>query len=245
MLEKVRSLPAPKREAALRMVFDHRYDTAVPVARRQQFARAVRVVRILSNALWLSLFGGLGVAVLSRNMFGLLVAAALTLLLWPANSIALALCLRRLDWLAAGRRPDASKRWVAFLSPISGVRAADLIARETWADVEPLTVAAALLSTKDLATFARPLLVATEPRSDDALAWWRAENRTRIERILDGKSLRVVDLLAEPARESTHAQRYCPACLAQFSDTSEDLKYCSGERCVEVPLRRFSTEKNP
>jgi hypothetical protein len=240
MLERVRTSPAEKREMELRKFLDRRYDVELPQIRQQQFGRTVRVVRVLSIALWLSLFGGLGVALLSRSMAHLLLVAVLSLMLWPANSVAFALCLRKLGWLPAGDKPDRSKRWVAYLSPISGVRAVDMVAREAWADLEPLAVATALLLPKDLSTFVRPLLVATEPRPDDALAWWHAENRQRIERVLQKETIQVADLLAEPPRENERVQSYCPACLAQYSDAPEHLRYCSSERCVEVPLRGFS-----
>jgi hypothetical protein len=239
MLENVRASAAGKREAELRKFLDRRYDIELPAVRQQQFAKTVRVVRVLSNALWLSLFGGLGVAVLSRSMAHLLAVAVLSLVLWPANSVAFALYLRKLGWLPAGDKPDRSKRWVAFLSPISGVRAVDMVAREAWADLEPLAVAAALLAPADLSTFARPLLVATAPHANDVLAWWRAESRRQIERVLKKKTIQVADILAEPPRESARVQTYCPACLAQFADTPEHLQYCPNQRCVEVQLRRF------
>ena len=173
-------------------------------------------------------------------MAHLLLVAALSLVLWPANSVAFALCLRRLGWLCTGNKPDRSKRWVAYLSPISGVRAVDMVAREAWADLEPIAVAAALFSPADLSTFVRPLLVATEPRADDILVWWRSEIRRRIERVLEKKTIQVAALLAEPPRENDRVQTYCPACLAQFADTPEHLQYCPSERCVEIPLRRFA-----
>jgi hypothetical protein len=239
-LENVRTLPANKRESELRKFLDRRYDVELPRIRQQQFAKTVRVVRVLSNALWLSLFGGLGVAVLSHNMAHLLLVAGLSLVLWPANSVAFALCLRKLAWLSAGEKPDRSKSWVALLSPISGVRAVDMVAREVWADLEPLAVAAALLSPTDLSTFVRPLLVVTESRADDVLIWWRAENRQRIERILEAKAIHLADLLAEPPRENDRVQAYCPACLAQFARAPDCSQYCPSERCVKVPLRRFS-----
>lgn len=243
MLESMRSLPAKKRESELRRFLDRRYASDLPRDRRRQFARSVRGLRILSNALWLALFGGLGVAVLSRNMLVLLVAAALSLVLWPANAIAFALSLRTLAWLPAGRKPDAAKRWVAFLSPISGARAVDLIAREMWADLEPLAVAAELLSSAELTTFARPLLVGFQARPDDSLAWWRAEHRQRIERLLLAKRIRTDEVLGAPVRESERVRRYCPACHAQFAGADEERRYCPGERCVEVELRAFPTEK--
>jgi hypothetical protein len=104
-------------------------------------------LRVCSNALWLSLFGGLGVAVFTGSMLVLLAPPALSLLLWPMNSVVFYLTVRKLAWwLPRAHGPDLSKRLVAMLSPISGVRGVDMLAREVWANLDPMTVAAALLS---------------------------------------------------------------------------------------------------
>jgi hypothetical protein len=72
--------------------------------------------------------------------------------LWPINSVVFYFTVRRLatTWLPRAQGPDLSKRLVAMLSPISGVRGVDMLAREVWANLDPMTVAAALLSPQDL-----------------------------------------------------------------------------------------------
>ena len=240
-LEKTRTSPAKKREAGLRKFLDVRFDLNTPVARQKEFQASVRVLRVFSNALWLALFGGLGVAMFTNSTLTLLAAAALSLLLWPINSIIYYLTVRRLarTWLPRAQAPDFSKRLVAMLSPISGVRGMDLLAREVWANLDPMTVAAALLSPQDLTRFARPFVVAMQARENDDLAWWRAETRQRMERILAAKNIDVAVTLAPPAREGNHAETYCPSCLAQYESGRKAGEPCPNESCPDVPLRGF------
>ena len=241
VVEKTRTLPAKKREAGLRKFLDARFDPDAPLARQKEFQQSVRVLRVVSNVLWLGLFGGLGVAVFTRSMLVLLAAAALSLLLWPVNSIAFFLTLRKLatTWLPREHRPDLAKRLVAMLSPISGVRGADILAREAWANLDPMTVATALLSAQDLARFARPFLVAMQPRKDDHLAWWHAEIHQRMQRVLAQKNIDMSALLAPPVREGDHVESYCPSCLAQFESGPKAGEPCPNESCPDVPLRAF------
>jgi hypothetical protein len=240
-LERTRTSPAKKREAGLRKFLDARFDLDAPLARQKEFQASVRTLRVLSNGLWLALFGGLGVAVFTRSMLALLAAAALSLFLWPINSVVFYLTMRKLatTWLPRAQAPDFSKRLVAMLSPISGVRAIDMLAREVWVNLDPVTVAAALLSSQDLPTFARPLVVAMQAREGDDLAWWRAETRLRMERVLAAKNIDVASMLAPPAREGDHVETYCPSCLTQYESSRKAGSPCPNESCPDVSLRSF------
>ena len=240
-LEKTRTLPAKKREAGLRKFLDARFDLDAPLDRQKKFQSSVRVLRVCSNALWLGLFGGLGVAVFTHSMLVLLGAAALSLLLWPINSVVFYLTVRKLatTWLPRAHGPDLSKRLVAMLSPISGVRAVDMLAREVWANLDPMTVAAALLSPKDLPGFARPFVVAMQAREHDDVAWWREETRQRMERVLAKKNVDMAALFSPPARDGDHAETFCPSCLAQYESGRKAGELCPNETCPDVPLRAF------
>jgi hypothetical protein len=240
-LEKTRTSPAKKREAGLRKFLDARFDVDAVLDRQKEFQSSVRTLRVCSNALWLGLFGGLGAAVGTHSLLVLVVAAALSLLLWPINSIVFYVTVRRLatTWLPRAHGPDLAKRLVAMLSPISGVRAVDMLAREVWANLDPMTVAAALLSPQDLPTFARPFVVATQTREGDDLAWWRAEIRQRMERVLCKKNVDLVAMFSPPRREGDHVETYCPSCLSQYESGRRAGEPCPNETCVDVPLRAF------
>ena len=236
MLEETRVLPAKKREAGLRRFLDARFDVDAPLTKQKEFQTRTRAVRVTSMALWLSLFGGLGLAVFTRSMVVLLGAAALSLLLWPINSVVFYFTARKVP---RGHGPEFSKRLVAILSPISGVRGMDLLAREVWANLDPLAVAAARLSAKDLLAFARPLVVAMEARDHDDLVWWRAETRQRMERVLAKKNVDVAAMFAPPTRESSQVQTYCPSCQSQYEAGRKAGELCPNETCPDIPLRAF------
>ncbi len=239
-LERIRTATAKKRKGEVERFLDGRFDVAAATARRAAFDRGVRALRVLSNALWLALFGGMGVAVATQNMLYLLATAALTIVLWPVNAIVFSRTLRKQTWLAKGYRPELSKRVVTMLSPLSAVRAVDVMARELWAGFDPLAVAAVLLSPRELRSFARPLLVSVEPREGDPLAWWRAEVRLRMARVLAGRSIEVDALLAPPARDGAHVTQYCPACLAQYEAGAGNDGQCPNDTCHDIPLRGFT-----
>ena len=243
-LEKTRTSQAKKREAYLRKFLDARFDPEAPLGRQKEFQASVRFLRVVAMALWLGLFGGLGVAVFTHSMLVLLAAAGLSLLLWPIHSVVFRFTLRKLakTWLPRAQWPDLSKRLVAMLSPISGVRGVDMLAREVWANLDPMTVAAALLSPQDLPRFARPFVVAMQARENDDVAWWREETRQRMERVLARKNVDMAAMLAPPEREGDHAQTYCPSCLAQYDSARKAGEPCPNETCVDVPLRAFSKE---
>jgi len=115
----------------------------------------------------------------------------------------------------------------------------DMLAREVWANLDPMTVAAALLSPQDLPTFARPFVVATQTREGDDLAWWRAEIRQRMERVLCKKNVDLVAMFSPPRREGDHVETYCPSCLSQYESGRRAGEPCPNETCVDVPLRAF------
>jgi len=242
-LEKIRVADAKKREVELRRFLDARFDVAAARTQRKLFDRSVRSLRVLSNALWLALFGGVGAAVGTQNLLYLVAVAALTLLLWPVNAFVFTRTLRKQTWLAKGQGPELSKRLVTMLSPLSAVRAVDVLARELWANWDPFTVAALLLGPRELRSFARPLLVAALPREGDPLAWWRAELRRRMELILAEQNIDVEELLAPPAREGSHVSQYCPACLAQYERGAGVEGNCPNETCFAIPLRAFFSDE--
>jgi hypothetical protein len=239
-LERTRTLPAKKRESALRKFLDTRFDLDAPLARQKVFQKSALVLRVISNALWLSLFGGLCVAVFTQNLLILLCAAAMSLLLWPINSLVFLLTLRKATWLPRVHWPDLSKRLVVMLSPLSGVRGADLLAREVWANLDPMTVAVALFPHRNLTAFARPRLVAMQTRQGDELAWWRTEIRQRMERVLAAKNFNVAAILAPPKRENTYVETYCPCCLAQYESGRKAGEPCPNETCTNISLRPFT-----
>ena len=242
-LESLRQLPAKRRPAAVERLLDSRFDAAQAGERLRQFQHDVRSLRVCANLLWVSVFVGLAAVVAVRAAVLLLPLAVLVFGFSVLSAVILSRTLRRLTWLQGALAPDRSKRLVAFLSPISGVRATDLIARELLGDLEPLAVAAALVAPGALAAFARPSLAALRlqqrapaPGGESDQVWWREQIGKRIERILREKGLDPQTLLSPPARESNQIEAFCPSCLAQYGSTrGSDL--CPS--CESIPLQPY------
>jgi hypothetical protein len=243
MLERIRAASPAQRQAEIRGLLDASFDVDGATTGWRAFARSVLPLRVLSNALWLSLFVGMGLAVLAQDTSFLLVAAVLTLLLWPIQAVVFARTLRKQTWLARAHWPDLGKRLVAMVSPLSAVRAVDMLARELWANLDPVAVAAVLLAPRDLAALARPRLVAVQPRDADSLGWWRAQVRAQIELVLRRRNLSVDDLLAPPRREGPPAALYCPACLAQYQSAASSDGCCPNQSCHDIRLRAFVADQ--
>lgn len=245
VLEGLRQLPAKRRPAAIEEFLDSRFDVAMAGERLRQFQLEVRSLRVCANLLWVSVFVGLAAVVAVQAAVLLLPLAVLVLGLSVLNAVVLARTLRRLTWLQGDRAPDRSKRLVAFLSPIAGVRAPDLIARELLGDLDPIAVAAALVGPGPLAKFARPQLAvlrlqqrAPASGGESDQVWWREQIGKRIERILREKGLDPQTLRSPPARESDQIEAWCPSCLAQYgSSHSGDL--CPS--CESIPLQPYDT----
>ncbi|HEX7596683.1 MAG TPA: hypothetical protein VF518_00620 [Polyangia bacterium] len=242
-LEELRQLPAKKRTAAILQLLDSRFDSAEAGDRIAQFKRDVRFLRVCSNLLWVSVFGGLAAVVAVQAAILLLPLAVLVFGFSVLNAVAFARTLRRLSWLQGKLAPDQSKRLVVYLSPISSVRAADLMARELLGDLDPLAAAGALATPSMLAAFVRPQFAALRlqrrtpaPGGEADHDWWRDQVGQRIERMCRQRGLEA--LLAPPPRESKEVEVYCPSCLAQFGlNRTGDL--CPSDGCAEIPLQPY------
>jgi hypothetical protein len=88
--------------------------------------------------------------------------------------------------------------------------------------------------------------VALAPREegDAALAFWRAENLARMERVLGQAGVELSALYAAPAPEGPHVDTYCPACHAQYEKGRAAGSPCPSEGCEEIPLRSFGDRAN-
>jgi hypothetical protein len=245
-LEEVRQLSQQKRSAALGRLLDTRFDAREPGQRLALFNREVRFLRVSANLLWVCMFLGLaGVLAVGAPLL-VLPLAFLALLLSGFNAVVFLRTLRKLSALPREWGPDRSKRLVAILSPVSSVRAADLIARELVGDLEPLAVAAALIPASTLAALARPHLatlrfqkLASPPGGQDDQRWWRDQVGQRVERVLRDRGLDPQALLAPPARDNSTVQAWCPSCLAQFGPGRNASGLCPGDTCPSIPLLLF------
>ena len=136
---------------------------------------------------------------------------------------------------------------MAMASPISSLRAADLLGRELLADLEPLAVAAALLPADRFGELARHALLDLEERAAAAgaggspaaedEAWLAAALRRALLGLLERRGLSAEALLAPPVPEDDRVLLWCPRCHAQYLQGVD----CPGPGCRGrklLPLQR-------
>jgi hypothetical protein len=240
-------LPRAEREARLGAWLDARFDVATARARLPVLRRETRALRIAANMLWAGLFVGLPVLLWTRLAFLLWVPiAAISLLAWIVAGGLFLRALRRSSWLDRGLRPDLAKRITAVASPLSTIRAADHIARESCGDLDPLAVAVAVLPPDGVRRVGRSMLCDLHFRGDEEVpaggeadaGWLRAAVRARVERTLRGCDIDPQELLAPPARDAGMAA-WCPSCLAQYRRADEPQPTCVNVPCRGIALGRF------
>jgi hypothetical protein len=243
-LDELRGLEPSERPAAVERLLDQRFDAETLPARLAAFTRGTRLLRVSASLLWLCIFGGLPAILHSQLIQYWAPILGLLLLTWITTAILFRLALRRPGLLAPPLWPDRLHRFLVAASPLSAIRAADLIAREVAGELDPLVVSAALLDEKRFAEQARVTLVdlthgrvrhESSPESDRA--WLTERLEPRVRRLLEARGVDIQRLLAPPAREDDRVRAYCPRCLSQY--TEQRGASCPNEACAGMPLLPF------
>ncbi|MCB9558716.1 MAG: hypothetical protein H6707_21545 [Deltaproteobacteria bacterium] len=221
------------RVEAIGELLDARFDLAET---RQAFAEHRRrswALRTIACVQLLLLFAGAYLLIATRwRVYWLPVLAALGAL-WVLIFVLFAFARRS---LAAALRPDWSYLLLVGLSPISALRAHDLLARESISDRHPLTAALALgASSQAIAEPARRFLVDAHllrHAASETLRTWGATLAERISELVGRHGLDVERLLEPPERETESVIGYCPRCLSQY----QSGQWCSELACNETYL---------
>jgi hypothetical protein len=238
---------AAERAARLGKLLDARFDAEVPRQRLDVFRREARLLRVMTNLLWATLFLGLPVLIwlpVPLMFVGLGVAV---LLAWATAAVVFERTLRRSQGLPRPLWPDLTKRVVAVSSPLATVRSTDLLARELVGDLDPLAAAAPLLRPQDLGKLARPRLVDLLHREDPELPdearaaaqWSRDQHLARVRKLLRAHDVDADALLAPPRRDRQDLVAWCPGCLAQYEAAAAREGQCLNDACRGIELVVF------
>jgi hypothetical protein len=234
----------PERERRLRRWLDARFDDDAIEARLPALWRETLPPRIAANVLWVTVFAGLPVLLWTPLATWFVVVGAVAVAAWIAAAVLFERAVRRSSWFSRELRPDVGKRIAAVASPLATMRASDHFARELAGDLDPLAVAAPLVSAAQLSALGRARLVDLKwRRADDApaggaadLDWWRREVGKRVERVLRARGVDPDALLAEPRRDGADVVAWCPSCLAQYREMPTA---CANAGCEGIDVRAF------
>jgi hypothetical protein len=132
--------------------------------------------------------------------------------------------------------PQASdSRWThgltIVLSPLSAIRAMDLLTRDLLAGFHPVTAAAVVCVDEEFAGIAggqlRELRYATISTAERS-KWWNESLTRALQAVVAKRGLTADQLLAAPARQQD-CDVYCPRCLAQYLAAREACSDCGYE----------------
>ena len=249
VLDGLGAQPRAERERRLRRWLDARFDDGAIEKRLPPLERETLPARIAASVLWVSVFVGLPVLLWTPLATWFLVVGAAAGVSWIAAAVLFEHAVRRKGSAVRDLRPDVSKRFAAVASPIATMRACDHLARELAGDLDPLAVAAPLVTAAELRAFGRARLVELKfrrppdedgPASADAdRVWWQREILKRVERTLRDHDVDPGALLAEPARDGDDVVAWCPRCLAQYRAGAEAPRTCVNAACEGFVLCAF------
>ena len=128
------------------------------------------------------------------------------------------------------------------VTPLSAIRAGDVLSRHALANDHPLAVSAVLqddtthrrLAAQVYADLLHPTQVDTEPDAHEVEAWLRDRIFEATQRCLATAGIEPADLALPPQPEHISSQTYCPRCQTQCEQAEGDCPLCPG-----VPLVAF------
>jgi hypothetical protein len=240
--------PRHERERRLRRWLDARFDDEAIETRLPIMERETRAARIAGNVLWAAVFLGLPMLLWTPLATMFVTVGAVAGAGWIAAAVLFEVALRRSRSLDRALRPDLLKRIAAIASPISAIRACDHFARELAGDLDPLAVAAPLVSPEELGRVGRARLVDLKYRPQQEppeggqadLDWWKRETLSRIGRTLRAHDVDPDELLAQPARDGDDVVGWCPICRQQYRGAGDEApRVCANPACDEATLLPF------
>jgi hypothetical protein len=239
LLRELGTCKEKARGARIERALAERLDAAAVRVRYRHHRRSTVALLLCANLLFLAIFAGVPVLVfteLSTYWYVILGMGLASWLLTPwLLRRALKACFERAQW------PSTSRQVGVLLSPISAIRAPDLVAQHLLADSDPLAVAAALLGREAFAERVREELAelvygVTAPgeAEDETRSWYGERRRRAVLRLAKEQGLDPEALFQPPPREDEGCYTFCPRCRAQYMLTEGVCASCQSIRLLPL-----------
>jgi hypothetical protein len=246
-IHSVRQTAPAQRAKAIEKIFQQSLDTAAIKRRWRQFQEQTTQLRLIANGLFVSLFL-LAPAVCYR--VGLRIG-------WPwllagvfTGMLGAAIFFRRASrslYPSAGEE-QFTHFLLVLLSPVTSIRALDLLSRPLLEHFHPVAVAQVFCDEEQFRRFARSLLLdlrhpalpicpRAEPEAREAEQFSRAAWLRAVETFLRRHELSPEELARPPEPADATCRAYCPRCLAQFTVGEGECPDCGGLALVAFDAR--------
>lgn len=236
LLDALSAEPNPKDAwAVVERAYAARFDAGALDQRLAAWRRWQWPVRAANSALFVAIFGALGLFVFSKAPPSPLAVLLTVLGLWLVALVTNVIAVRRA--LPAELRPSTGQLAVMFVSPLSLIRSFDFIEPELVGGFEPELVAAVLLEPKVAARFVaerrRQLEHALAPAELALAAPAIQAQDERLRRHLLDRIGRLAKDRQLPPPPPGPKGRHCPRCLAEYGAQAQPT-HCSS--CAGVAL---------
>lgn len=243
-LESIRKSNSSRREEVLRRIMQENFDTKAIETRWEHFEKQASNLRFLTNLLFIYLFMAAPLIInwLSLERTWLALLAGILVCTIPASM----LFRRAHNRLYPTAEDDRFTHFIlVLLSPVSAMRACDLLSRGLLENFHPLAVARVFCDKEQFRTFARatlseiryparPLWPSTDPAAAETEQEWRLRVQGAVEKLLKQAGVEPDELIQAPAPADENCRAYCPRCLAQFTTGTGVCDDCGGLPLIPI-----------
>jgi hypothetical protein len=230
-----------ERSAAIEKILRATFDSKAIEERWKKFEQQTSILSLLVNWLFFFVFAFIPAVIwrfgLKTSWMGLLVG-----LLMFTVSIAIFFGRAHKTFYPKAEDERFTHFLVTMLSPVTAIRALDILSRPLMETFHPLAVAAVFCSDEKLRQLAAPAWRdirfpslrggGVVPSATDENA--RAAFRKTVENFLERNKIDPEELLHPPQPLDETCAAYCPRCLSQFMKTDGGCPDCGG-----LPLQAF------
>jgi hypothetical protein len=219
-VRQMRGLPPGLRPAQARKILEDRFDQAATEKVLAVFRKESFCLRGLCQLLFLNLFAAIPFLFSQFERWPRLFLASLAsgLALFLAAVLATWLCARRLH----PENPTESRKLTlaTLLSPLSAIRAVDILAQELAHDAHPVVMGRLLLKPEDFQNLARKIVLELRHPDVHGTQDCPGEMAKEVENALlawlEQAGVDTLELMAPPSPSGNESRSYCPRCQAQY-----------------------------